>query len=75
MGTGDKIRVTVVEVDLVRKRIALSAKSKPEAKGAPRAENGAPGRAFGGRPERRPQPQSAPKAEFSNNAFARLLKK
>ncbi len=69
---GDKIKVRVVEVDLARKRIALTAKSG--ALPDPNARRG------GDRPPpapRRDAPRpSAPAAPgFSNNPFATLLKK
>jgi uncharacterized protein len=74
---GDKIRVRVVEVDLVRKRIALTAKSGSP---APQGAHGKPA------PQDRPPPprggrnQPPPKApppsgSFKNNPFERLLKK
>jgi uncharacterized protein len=68
---GDKIRVKVLEVDLVRKRIALSARK--EAKPGP-AQPRPPPSGGQGRQERRPQPTvDAPK--FSNNPFANLVRK
>ncbi len=74
---GDKIRVRVVEVDLVRKRIALTARSgSPNPQGA----HGKP--APQDRPPPRGRPGPAPKAppppapaSFKNNPFERLLKK
>ncbi|MDO9018570.1 MAG: Tex family protein [Deltaproteobacteria bacterium] len=72
---GDKLKVRVIEVDLVRKRIALTAKSGPIAAkpaggtpGAPQAPRGGQG----GRPQQSPPP---PKQEFKNNPFERLLKR
>jgi len=66
---GDKIKVRVVEVDLARKRIALTAKSgalpQPNPRGQQRPQQP---RA----PERKEPPQ---KAAFSNNPFATLLKR
>ncbi|TAK29146.1 MAG: RNA-binding transcriptional accessory protein [Myxococcaceae bacterium] len=73
---GDKIKVRVVEVDLVRKRIALTAKSGPiaakPAGGAPSQPQQGPRGGQGGRPQQAPQ---APKQEFKNNPFERLLKR
>jgi uncharacterized protein len=72
---GDRIKVRVVEVDLVRKRIALTAKSGPlpqERGNAPRERNErTPGR--GAPPP--PKAPGPPAPQFQNNAFARLLKK
>jgi uncharacterized protein len=71
---GDKVKVRVLEIDLARKRIALTAKTGTPSKDAPRP----PPR--DGRPQ--PQPQGrgpAPKMPankpFSNTPFANLLKK
>ena len=73
---GDRIKVRVLEVDLVRKRIALSARSD-----APRGQGQEPAGARDGRasqrPQRGPAPQRAPApapapATFKNNPFARL---
>jgi len=73
---GDKIKVRVVEVDLVRKRIALTAKSGPiaakPAGGAPSQPQQGPRGGQGGRPQQAPPP---PKQEFKNNPFERLLKR
>ena len=74
---GDRLKVRVVEVDLVRKRIALTARSGPvEARGGA----GKPSQA---RPERgpaqgrkQPHEKSPPAAQqFANNPFATLLKR
>jgi uncharacterized protein len=74
---GDKIKVRVVEVDLVRKRIALTAKSGPiaakPAGGAPPSQPQQGPR--GGPGGRAPQAPQAPKQEFKNNPFERLLKR
>jgi uncharacterized protein len=85
---GDKIKVRVLEVDLARKRIALSAKSGSA--GDVRRDGGArPGGAMGGqgqgRGARGPDPRggrndargNAPKpaSTFTNNPFERLLKR
>ncbi len=72
---GDKLKVRVIEVDLVRKRIALTAKSGPiAAKPAGNAPNGQqpPRGPQGGRPQAPPPPA---KQEFKNNPFERLLKR
>ncbi len=78
---GDRIKVRVLEVDLMRKRISLTAKSGagnanvPGASGRPQPSQ----QPQGGdrRPGRGPQPP--PKApaqpQFKNNAFERLLNK
>ncbi len=72
---GDRLKVRVIEVDLVRKRISLTAKS-----GEPVAQNKGPampgGRAPG--PQKSGPHQSGgrtPDSKFSNNPFARLLQK
>jgi len=74
---GDKIKVRVVEVDLVRKRIALTAKSGPiaakPAGGAPSQQQ--PQGPRGGQGGRQQQAPQAPKQEFKNNPFERLLKR
>ncbi|MBK6532667.1 MAG: RNA-binding transcriptional accessory protein [Deltaproteobacteria bacterium] len=75
---GDKIKVRVVEVDLVRKRIALTAKSGPiaakPAGGAPsQQQQQGPRGGQGGRQQQ--QAPQAPKQEFKNNPFERLLKR
>jgi uncharacterized protein len=72
---GDKIRVKVLEVDLVRKRIALSARK--DAKPGP-AQPRQPPSGVAGRQGRRPQQTPAPQAnapKFTNNPFANLLRK
>jgi protein Tex len=77
---GDKIKVRVIEVDLVRKRVSLTAKSgeaiatssggmnaggpRP-ARGAPQNQNRGPHEG-GGR---------TPSSKFTNNPFAKLLQK
>jgi uncharacterized protein len=66
--TGDKIRVTVVEVDRARGRIGLSAKSKPVIGAAARASLRGGG---GPRPARPQQPRSY-SSGFSCNPFANL---
>jgi protein Tex len=74
---GDKIKVRVLEVDLSRKRIALSARS-PDAQAAraPAAAHG-PAAADGRAPPRGQQrPANKPEAtKFGNNPFAKLLKR
>ncbi len=70
-----RVRVTVLEVDLPRKRIALSMRSAPEA-GRPREERRqpvpptAPARPAAPRP-----PQPPARAGGFNNAFADALRK
>jgi uncharacterized protein len=80
---GEKIKVRVLEVDLDRKRIALTAKKgggAPAGKGAPPGPQGKPQQG-GGRPggDRRPGqgPQGKPPQGegFKNNPFAQLLRK
>jgi uncharacterized protein len=74
---GDKIKVRVLEVDLVRKRISLTAKSG-EARPGPRPQGPSPADSRqGGRPQnpRAPQKPQAPQGQFKNNPFERLLKK
>jgi protein Tex len=79
---GDKIKVRVLEVDLARKRIALSARSDAAAnkQGAPR-EPREPHPAGGGGPGRGPRGPGKPQAngpdpqKFANNPFAKLLKR
>jgi len=75
---GDRIKVRVVEVDLVRKRIALTARSGPvQASGG----GGGGGDSRARAPQQRQgssRPQEKPKKDapqFANNPFAALLKK
>ncbi len=79
---GEKIRVRVLEIDLVRKRIALTAKKGQPAGAQPggaRPQGGAApgGRPGGGRPDARGgQPKPVPQQpKFTNNPFATLLRK
>ncbi|MEZ4390351.1 MAG: Tex family protein [Polyangiales bacterium] len=74
---GDRIKVRVVEVDLVRKRIALTAKSgpMPGEKGAPQGRSNPNDRGPKPPPRGAPPPKPEAPARFQNNAFARLLKK
>ncbi len=69
---GDKLKVRVLEVDLVRKRIALTARSGPI---EPRGGDTKPGRPAPpqGKPSAASPKTSQP--QFANNAFARLLKR
>src|SRR4029079_2469415 len=60
---GDRISVRVLEVDLVRKRIALSARSDAPRGGAPRERAAAPVKQAAAPP---------PAPSFKNNPFARL---
>lgn len=62
---GDKLKVRVLDVDLARRRISLSARS--EKKGAPGRSGPRPPRG-GGSFNRKPQPRGG----FSNNPFANL---
>ena len=62
---GDKLKVRVLDVDLARRRISLSARSKK--KGAPGCPGPRPARG-GGTFNRKPQPRGG----FSNNPFANL---
>jgi uncharacterized protein len=76
---GDKLTVRVVEVDLARKRIALSAR-KDAAAGPPgeRKGGGAPSGGFSPRDRKgkgAPPPDRKQAPAFSNNPFATLLKK
>jgi uncharacterized protein len=79
---GDRIKVRVLEVDLTRKRISLTAKSG-NATGNVGGASGRPqqpqqGQGQGGRDRRggpQQQPKAPPQGQFNNNAFARLLKK
>jgi len=81
---GDKIRVRVVEVDLARKRIALTARSESapqgqrpaspsDSRGGPRRD-GPPDRGGPRRDNRGPQKPAPEANKFSNNPFAKLLK-
>jgi uncharacterized protein len=77
---GDKIKVRVLEVDLSRKRISLSARS-PDAQ-ASRPQGGQQGPNASGTPGRGTQPGRGPQkpgkpepGKFGNNPFAKLLKK
>ena len=67
---GDKLRVKVMEIDLVRKRISLSARREDA---APRPSPGGPAQAPRPHQGRAPQPPTQPK--FTNNPFQRLLRK
>jgi uncharacterized protein len=70
---GQKVQATVMEVDLPRKRIALSLKTRPEI--APRGERGAGGRGSEGNnrdvqrfQERKPQQAAAPQFDWFSAA-------
>ncbi len=79
---GDRIKVRVLEIDLVRKRIALSARSAAPPGTASAAGAGTPRPS---RPDVRQDPRAAPRPPqgaaapaqkaFANNPFATLLKK
>jgi uncharacterized protein len=74
---GDKIKVRVLEVDLSRKRISLSARS-PDAQaarslGQAEGQGGPQGRPAPRGPQKQPAKQD--QAKFGNNPFAKLLKR
>lgn len=75
---GDKIKVRVLEVDMQRKRISLTARKgeRPQPGQQQSAPQGQQGR--GGPPQRggqgKPQ-QQQPQGKFTNNPFATLLKR
>ena len=69
---GQKVRVTVTEVDLARKRIALSMKANPQI-GVQREQRTAPqapraSQSGGGRAQGRPQGRPAPRPSIDPNA-------
>jgi uncharacterized protein len=68
MKVGDKVKVKVVEVDLARKRIALTARSgaAPQKSGGPSG----PRPQEGPRNQGKPQPKPADGPKFANNPFA-----
>jgi uncharacterized protein len=77
---GDKIRVKVLEIDLDRKRIALSARKDAKPTQQQARPGGPPQQGQGGRGDRdrRPAPKVDPRnsaAGFANNPFANLLRK
>jgi uncharacterized protein len=77
---GDKLKVRVLEVDTVRKRIALTARSgegpQQGAYGRPAPSRGPSGGDRRGGPQRPGGPRQAPpQGKFTNNPFERLLKK
>ena len=87
---GDKVKVKVVEVDLPRKRIALTARSgavqgqRPGAGGASGGGGGgggSGGRGPQGRPDtrgdrgQRPAPKAPEQPKFANNPFAQAFGK
>jgi protein Tex len=67
---GDRIKVRVLEVDLARKRIALTAKSAAAPSGTPRADRPA-ANALAKPPSAQPKPDAA---GFRNSPFAKLSK-
>ena len=75
---GDKIQVSVVELDLERRRIGLSARREEAPRGPNEAGGSAPNEPRGGARRqdhgRGERPTKAPE-RFSNNPFARLLGK
>ena len=76
---GDRIQVRVLEIDLVRKRIALTAKSGSASTGGASGNQGrapAPARDDRRGPRGQGAPPKAPaQPQFRNDVFARLLKK
>jgi uncharacterized protein len=75
---GDKLSVRVLDVDLERRRISLSARSDapprrhaPEQRDRPERGRSEKGRRGGGKP----RPQRGEPRRFTNNPFADLLKK
>lgn len=73
---GDTLKVRVIEVDLVRKRISLTARSgQLPNKPAPR-QGPEPTHAPSPKPSRQaPQTSQSQQGDFKNNPFARLLKR
>lgn len=74
---GDKLKVKVLEVDLQRKRIALTARKneRPQPQQGPSQGNPQPQgpRRDGPRPPQGPRPNAPPpQGKFSNNPFAKL---
>ncbi len=72
---GEKIKVRVLEVDLARKRIALTAKSGELPKAGPVPSGGDGGRAKKGAPPSKSAPPAKHSVGFANNPFANLLKR
>jgi uncharacterized protein len=78
---GDKLTVRVVEVDLVRKRIALSARKDAAVTAGNARKDGAAPNTSTSRRDPKGRPPAGPPADrkanpaFSNNPFATLLKK
>ncbi len=75
---GQKVHVTVMEVDLKRNRIALSMKSKPDLDGQRRSAPGDRDSRQGGRPQPRSgnfQPNSAPNNDWFSQAMNNAKKK
>jgi uncharacterized protein len=64
---GDKLNVRVLEIDMQRKRIALSARKRTGPATAPSAQGSGPGQA---RAAKQPAPAAKQPATFSNNPFA-----
>jgi uncharacterized protein len=77
VAVGDRITVRVLEVDLARRRIALSARNDPAP--APRQGNSAPPRQRGSAPPRRDRAKDGkpakPTGQFHNSPFASLGKR
>ncbi|MDB6095375.1 MAG: rpsA 1 [Verrucomicrobia bacterium] len=71
---GQKVMVTVTEIDLPRNRIALSMRSAPQL-GPKAANSGGSPRPPGGPASRQPAPTPAVPASVNNDWFANALKK
>jgi uncharacterized protein len=71
---GQRVQVTVVEVDLARKRIALSMKTKPDFERRPGGGGGGQGGPGPRRDDRRPSPRPAAPAP-GNDWFSQALSK
>ena len=76
---GDKIQVRVLDVDLERKRISLSARSESPPKRAKKPEGAKPRKHRDRQQGQKTRKQAAkeprkPKKQFTNNPFADLLR-
>lgn len=72
---GQKVQVTVMEVDLQRNRIALSMKSKPDLDGQRRSAPGDRDSRQGGRPQGGQRPSSAPNNDWFSQAMNHARRK
>jgi uncharacterized protein len=70
---GQKVQVTVMEVDLKRNRIALSMKSNPDLDGSRRSAPGDRGPQQGGNRNLRPQGGQRPAAAPTNDWFSQAM--